>query len=148
MNSDCKVWARLRDVQVVQFRSESRTGTGWQGAGSGIVRVSAPSPDILVFDESGSWKQQDKGDIRFTNVFRWTILADRIRLEHLRFGLPNPVLLFEMAPDASGEWHETSPHMCKQDCYTATLRIEDERLFLHWVVRGPTRDETISYVYI
>lgn len=149
MTNDIRsVWSHLAQVQILSFRSESRTGIGWSGSGSGRVKVLCPSPDVLVFEESGRWQQSGGKELQFSNVFRWTLLADHIRLEHLRFGHDNPVFLFEMAPDEEGNWRDINPHPCRDDCYSATLRTEAEQLLVTWSVNGPKRDETIDYTYI
>jgi len=70
-----------------------------------------------------------------------------LRLEHLRFGMEKPVLLFDMAPTTDGAWREISPHQCREDCYTASLRIEGEILVVAWTVVGPQKRESISYTY-
>jgi hypothetical protein len=53
-----------------------------------------------------------------------------------------------MAADADGIWREISPHPCRDDCYRASLRVENGQIFVNWRVQGPKRDEFIDYVYI
>jgi hypothetical protein len=148
MNTIQAVWALLREIEALQFKSESRSGTGWSGVGKGSVKVSQITPDVLIFEEAGRWRQNGGQEIRFTNVYRWTHAADRLRLEHLRFGRESPVFLFEMAPDAEGIWRDIEPHHCRHDCYSAALRTSGGQVLLGWAVNGPTRDESIDYVYI
>lgn len=143
-----ELWTRLRDVSALQFKAASRSDAGWDGVGTGIVKVSEPSPGVLIYEESGHWQNAAGREIRFNNVFRWSQCEDHLRLEHLRFGPNRPVFLFEMAPDGDGAWHDLAPHLCRQDHYTATLLIEDERLFLNWSVHGPRHNESIAYVYV
>jgi hypothetical protein len=102
----------------------------------------------LVFTESGTWRQDGGKEIRFTNVFRWTLVDDRVRLEHLRYGADKPVFLFKMAMGPDGTWREINPHPCKDDCYRATLQLKDDQIFVSWRVHGPKRNEVIDYVYI
>lgn len=142
-----QVWEHLRGVTALHFKSQSHTGIGWEGEGAGVVKVSEIMLDVLIFEESGHWQQSGGKEIRFTNIYRWTKLEELLKLEHLRFGPDKPVFLFEMAPDKDGIWREVAPHLCKQDCYSAILQLDDARLLLNWLVRGPTRDEAISYVY-
>ena len=148
MVSNVEIWQRFREVVALRFVSKSHTGIGWSGVGSGVVKVSEPAPDVLRFEESGSWRQEGGKQLRFTNVFRWSLVEDRFRLEHLRFGADNPVFLFEMCCDADGVWHEIAPHPCRDDCYRASLRVANEQIFVSWRVRGPKRDEVIDYVYV
>ena len=86
-------------------------------------------------------------ELRFTNVFRWTHIENRLSLEHLRFGPEKPVFLFEMERDADGIWHSIAPHLCREDHYNASLHLEDEHLFLNWTVRGPRHNDDIAYIY-
>lgn len=148
MTSNIELWERFREIVAVRFTSKSHTGIGWSGAGSGIVKVSEPAPNFLIFNESGSWRQDGGKEIRFSNVFRWTLLEAQIRLEHLRFGADNPVFLFDMAADVDGVWREINPHPCRDDCYRASLCLKNEQVFVNWRVLGPKRNEVIDYIYI
>ncbi len=130
MSSLDTVWARLSEVAVLQFQSESRSATNWSGAGSGIVKVASPAPDALIFEESGEWQQSGGRKMRFSNAFRWTRIGAHLSLEHLRLGPEKPVFLFEMAPDADVVWRDVNPHPCRDDFYSATLRLDPSRLFL------------------
>src|SRR5262245_40512939 len=97
------LWAALRHVRTIQFTARSGAGTGWNGTGSGTVLVTAPQDGVLVFEESGTWQPEQGQPLRFTNVFRWTLLgSQRLRLEHLRFGPAHPVYLFDLAPAVGG----------------------------------------------
>ncbi len=147
MNSTGLMWARLSAIRSLQFDSVSRTGIGWSGTGSGQVEVSSPAEEVLVFHESGSWTQDGGRELRFSNVFRWSLGENSIALEHLRFGIDKPVWLFQLAPAENGLWTEDNPHPCRDDCYSATMQIVGEEVVLEWQVRGPKRDETISYIY-
>jgi len=141
------VWARLWEVMALSFVSRSEAKTGWIGGGDGVVKVSAPATNVLIFDESGSWQPDGQQPLRFTNVFRWTRLPDSIRLEHLRFGRSHPVYLFDLAPRPDGIWREVTPHICVDDHYSASLQIEESQLRLTWSIKGPHKQETIEYIY-
>ena len=142
-----ELWARLNAIRTLQFRSESRSCTGWNGVGNGVVNVVMASANSLIFMESGQWQQNGGNLIRFSNRFRWSKQDTHLRLEHLRFGCENPVFLFDMAPDESGVWRDVKPHPCRDDCYSATLELGENRLLVNWSVQGPTKDESIGYVY-
>lgn len=148
MVSNVEIWERLRKLTTVGWTAESQTGTGWSGSGSGTVRVSQPTPDVLILEESGTWQPNGGKQLRFINVFRWTLLQDRLRLEHLRLGPNHPVYLFDMAPDTDGIWREVEGHICNKDCYHATLQLGVELLQVGWRVHGPNRDDTIIYIYV
>src|SRR5262249_28131253 len=86
---------------------------------------------------------------QFNNVFRWTrISPTAVRLEHLRFGEDQPVLLFELhhQPDEM-RWASANPHVCGDDCYAAQLQVEEEGFTLSWTVSGPRKRERINYTY-
>jgi len=90
------VWYRLGAIGAMAFTASSSASTGWTGSGTGTVRVARPSHSILVFTESGTWSPGGGGPLNFTNVYRWTLLGDSLRLEHLRFGPEDPVYLFDL----------------------------------------------------
>lgn len=148
MATKVEMGERFRQVVAVQLVSKSHSGIGWSGVGSGVVKVSEPASDVLTFEESGSWRQDGGREMRFTNVFRWSIVEERLRLDHLRFGPSNHVFLFEMPADTDGVWHEINPHPCREDCYRASLRMDNETILVNWLVRGPQRDEVIDYAYL
>jgi Family of unknown function (DUF6314) len=149
MVSHNELWSTLQQVRLLRFDANSQATTGWNGTGSGSVVVSEDVSGILVFSESGTWQPrgQDQRSIRFTNTFRWSALESRIRLEHLRFGPANPVVLFDLVENEKGEWNEDSPHQCSEDCYTARLTINGNELLIAWSVNGPKKRESIAYTY-
>lgn len=144
-----EVLSLLQRVRSLQFEARSEAATGWNGVGTGAVTVSQPAAGVVAFDEAGTWQPNEHGRpaIGFRNVFRWSAISGALRLEHLRFGIEHPVLLFDMAPDESGTWREVSPHQCRDDCYTATLATEDDRLIVAWTIVGPRKREAIRYTY-
>ncbi len=64
-----------------------------------------------------------------------------------RFGPARPVLLFDMASDEGGGWREVRPHQCAEDCYRASLAVEDGQLVIAWSIHGPQKRESIRYTY-
>jgi hypothetical protein len=149
MHSLNEVLTLLRRVRSLRFDARSEAATGWDGVGTGTVAVSEPAAGVVVFDEAGTWQPNDSGRaaVGFKNVFRWSVVGDALRLEHLRFGPEHPVLLFDMAPGADGVWREVSPHQCREDCYTASLGVEGGQLALAWFIVGPRKRESICYAY-
>ena len=137
----------LRAVRALRFEARSEAATGWNGVGTGTVTVSEPSADIIVFEETGTWQPPNGTEIGFRNVFRWTVVDEGLRLEHLRFGPDEPVFLFDMAPGTEGEWREIRPHQCRDDCYTASMKVEGGKLLVAWSVQGPRKRESIRYAY-
>jgi hypothetical protein len=142
-----QVWERCCRVRALAFVARSANPTGWNGRGSGTVVVEQAGGGAITFTESGTWTVQDGREIRFHNVFRWSKVEDRLRLEHLRFGVDQPVYLFDLAPAGDRVWRSVSPHLCREDCYTADMRILDHCIILRWSVTGPRKQEVIEYTY-
>jgi hypothetical protein len=137
-------------IRTVSFQSSSSavTRTGWQGEGSGTITTELPNDATIVFNEAGIFHAATGSDFPFTNVFRWTLLdAETIRLEHLRFGLDNPVVLFDLTPVAEKRWTSALGHQCRDDCYTADVELLDDHLRIIWTVHGPKKAERIEYLY-
>jgi hypothetical protein len=55
--------------------------------------------------------------------------------------------MFDLAPDATGQWASVKPHVCREDCYSAELRLAEKGFFLRWAVAGPKKLESIEYEY-
>ena len=104
-------WARIATVRQLAFSATSGADTGWQGSGVGVVEVSQPAPDVIVYKESGTWSLGGDKQLVFTNVYRWTLLAKALRLEHLRFGADNPVYLFDLAVIDDSRLESVEPHV-------------------------------------
>ncbi len=145
---DC-LWMALSAVQRLSFRARSPLASGWNGSGDGTVGVTALNDGRVVYSESGQWLTAAGVKLNFTNVYRWTLLREsqRIRLEHLRFGGERPIHLFEIEPTGANDFKSVEPHVCSEDLYAATLRVDAPRLLLNWRVTGPNTDNTIEYVY-
>ena len=155
MPTSQEVLSCLRRVYSLHFSAQSQAETGWEGVGKGVVKVTSSLENSLAFHESGTW-QPNKANPKsaepppvfaFTNVFRWTAIEHRLRLEHLRFGVDKPVLLFDMAADDTGQWRELDPHLCGQDVYAASLCIEGPQIRVAWTIQGPRKQESIVYIY-
>jgi hypothetical protein len=142
------LWNRLRLVRLLSFLARSRSRTAWTGTGVGTVELRRIGDGVVVWHEQGSWRPEDgPKDIRFTNVYRWTLLDDLLRLEHLRFGESNPVHLFDLAQVGEWEWRPASPHLCREDCYSAVLLLCESAIVLRWSIDGPRKQEKIEYEY-
>jgi len=146
-----KAWTRLRAVQELTFeaRSLATSNTGWNGTGTGVVRVETAEPGVILFHERGTWTPEVGRQTTFTNVFRWTIDPDGpfIRLEHLRFGPDHPVYLFDLVTVNVGVLESSEPHVCREDLYAARMEFDEQTVRLRWTINGPRKAETISYTY-
>ena len=105
------VWKRLGSVRALTFNACSSSSTGWKGSGDGIVDVSRPAADVLVYAESGTWSLDNAKQLSFTNVYRWTLLTESLKLEHLRFGPENPVYLFDLSITDGDCMESVAPHV-------------------------------------
>lgn len=143
-----ELWECLHRVQWLRFVASSGSSTGWNGVGVGSVVVESPEAMVLTYSESGTWQPAIGPTTRFRNVFRWSIAGpELVRLEHLRFGQDHPVYLFDLIPSATGSWRSASPHLCREDCYSAELQPRGRGLSLHWLIAGPQKQESIAYEY-
>jgi len=142
-----RLWDMLCRVGALSFAARSKLPNGWNGTGVGTVEARQVKDGVLTFTESGVWHPEVGRETRFTNVFRWTVAGDVVRLEHLRFGEDHPVFLFDLVPAGEREWRSASPHLCSEDCYAAVLTVRDDGIGLRWTIDGPRKQETIEYVY-
>lgn len=141
-----RLWDRLAGVRSLSFVSRSGKATGWNGNGKGAVEVCQAGAGVMTFHEQGLWRPEGgERDIRFRNVYRWTVHGETLRLEHLRFGDAHPVYLFDLAGDR--EWRSVAPHLCGEDCYAAALLVRGDNIVLRWSVDGPRKQEVIEYLY-
>jgi Family of unknown function (DUF6314) len=133
-------------IQSLCFVSHSDCETGWNGKGTGAVKVEA-NDDVIVFYESGKWRNSKDREFGFKNTYRWTFERNHVKLEHLRFGENNPVVLFYLEAISETKWTSVCPHKCDLDLYSADLTIEEEQIILKWKVKGPGKNEEINYWY-
>ncbi len=149
MASQTEVLSLLLRIRSLRFEARTEAATGWDGVGTGSVKVSEPADGVVVFDEAGTWQPFTVGRpaVEFKNVFRWSVVGEGLRLEHLRFGTAHPVFLFDMAPREGGLWREVSPHQCREDCYTASMTVQGGQIAVAWSIVGPRKRESIRYTY-
>jgi hypothetical protein len=144
-------WRRLSEVRELTFEARSRSAlnTGWNGSGKGTVQVERIDFLTLLFHEKGLWVPSGGHEMGFRNVFRWTVDAEGrcLRLEHPRFGMEQPVYLFDLMPASERTLESSEPHVCREDRYAARMELEQQVIYLLWTVSGPTKDESILYCY-
>lgn len=86
--------------------------------------------------------------VAFSNVYRWEVEHDCLRLFHERRGAEQAVWLFDLVAMASSPAliaHQA--HACGNDRYSARLTPCDGGFDLAWRIRGPRKDETLHYRY-
>src|SRR3954453_19731605 len=148
MEPAIQLWECLCQGRFLRFVASSANPKGWNGVGTGTVVVECPAKTVLTFKEAGSWAPTIGKETRFKHVFRWSLAGPAVvRLEHLRFGADHPVYLFDLAPTADSAWSSATPHLCREDCYSAELRRHEWGMFLHWTIVGPKKQESIEYDY-
>jgi len=144
-------WEKLLKIKQLKFhaRSQSVQESGWNGAGIGTVVVTKEGSHVAIFQESGTWKNRQGEEIRFNNVFRWTLdpLAWMISLEHLRLGVDHPVFLFHLAPLSLQTLASIDSHLCEGDVYFGRVFFDAKMFRMHWRVIGPKKNEEIDYFY-
>jgi len=144
------LWTRLADVNALTLEARStNSDVGWNGMGRGEVVVEIVESGTMLFHENGGWTSDGGTKLAFTNVYRWTALAESssLRLEHLRLGNENPVYLFDLKQTGKVTWQSVEPHVCREDLYTAIMTFDGEVLALHWTIKGPAKNESIRYSY-
>jgi hypothetical protein len=149
--SAAQLMADLRHLRSLSFSACSAKATGWNGHGQGSVHIETPSPEVIVFRETGQWQpagREDRPPLQFSNTYRWTIVDPQtVRLEHLRLGPEQPVFLVDLQPAPGQAWVSTTPHECIADLYALTLSVQPNGITLHWTITGPKKDEQLTYQY-
>src|SRR5262245_30099429 len=136
-----QLWTVLRQVRSLCFFARSSAPAGWNGVRNDTVLVQSAADGVMTFAEQGTCRRQVGRDIRFTNTYRWTRAGDTLRLEHLRFGVDKPVPLFDLTQTGREEWRSASPHLCREDCYSAVLVVHGDHINLRWSIDGPRKQE-------
>lgn len=144
-------WEKLNKVKHLSFnaKTKSKEELGWDGRGKGEVIITKDSPNTLIFNEKGIWKNKQGTEVSFSNVFRWTLdrNASVISLEHLRRGVDYPVFLFHLAPSGKQSLSSVDSHLCEGDIYFGQIHFDPNSLRLNWRVIGPKKNEEIDYYY-
>jgi hypothetical protein len=140
------LWARLARVTEFSFTASNGPGsaTDWHGHGRGSVQVDSVE-DQLLFHETAHFTGTEGAALEMQNCYRWTLLADGVRLEHLRRS--EPVLLFELQPVTAHGFRSAQPHLCGRDSYSAELLLHKTELELIWQIHGPRKNERLHYHY-
>lgn len=146
-----KTWELLPKMSHIRFTSLIRTGRSENKVvGQGTVLAEYDdAKGTVIFSEQGSWKNPQEEAYQFRNVFRWSLnrFDGLISLEHLRFGIKNPVFLFHLAPLSETVFESVHAHLCGQDTYFGQLHLHSNSLELIWRILGPKKNEEIRYLY-
>ncbi|SEA09868.1 DUF6314 family protein [Microbulbifer marinus] len=141
-----QLWCRLARVTAFSFTASNGPGstTDWRGHARGTVEL-ADNGQQLLFLESAHFTHSDGREMDMRNRYRWTLLPDSVRLEHLRRA--EPVLLFELQPVTAHGFRQVAPHLCGADEYTAELLLHANEIELIWQIHGPRKNERLHYHY-
>lgn len=142
-------WGKLQSVTKLTFSATSHAKTGWNGTGRSEVVVTTPKPNMIHFQEKGSFQNLEGQSSDFFNTFRWILDQDlgSVSLEHLRFGSARPVYLFHLAPSKDGSLESVDSHLCNEDKYSGRVLLEENGFRFCWRVIGPKKNEEIDYYY-
>jgi len=145
------LWSALGEVRQIELRCayKGRDNFRRECTAAGDVTASKIKDSRITFTESGEWTAVNHKTVSFFNVYRWSLIEEGgiIRLEHLRFGIDNPVFLVDFAPVGNSILHSMTPHLCGADRYSATLSSNGGAVHLSWIVQGPTKSDEINCVY-
>lgn len=149
MDSDqaiAQLWLRLARVTEFSFNASNGPGsaTDWRGHGRGSVEVQA-NEEQLQFHEAAHFTHSDGRRVELQNRYRWTLLPESVRLEHLR--RDEPVLLFELQSVTEHGFRQVAAHICGRDKYTAELLLHNGEIELIWQIHGPRKNERLHYHY-
>lgn len=142
------IWKSLSNIKQLHFIAHTRSQSEWNGYGKGNVQVTLSANNILIFSERGAWIAENGQETNFSNIFRWTFdrYGGKISLEHLRFGVDQPVFLFHLVP--RGEYLESlDSHFCGEDSYFGQLKLKQKSIQLTWRIIGPKKNERLEYQY-
>lgn len=144
-------WEKLMSVTQLTFhaKTKSKEEKGWNGKGQGEVVIVKEGFNTLIFNEKGTWRGKQEGEVSFSNIFRWNLdrHAGVISLEHLRQGPNHPVFLFHLAPSGKHSLSSVDSHLCEADTYFGQIHFDRYSLRLNWRVIGPKKNEEIDYFY-
>lgn len=142
--------ALLTKTRRLEFSSHpgAASRSGWQGHGVGEVRTTRDGMIVRFFESGRFYPTGQARAVAFSNIYRWEIVDDRLRLFHERRGSEQAVWLFDLLPQAgSTTLVEQAAHLCGEDCYSARLVPHDHGFDLTWRIRGPHKDEILRYRY-
>lgn len=138
------LWSRLQQVNYVEFKSQSHSKKTEVSRGVGSVTSHYDGNSCLIFYEEG---KRDEFD--FHNTFRWNLsrLDALIGLEHLRYGINNPIFLFHLTPTSKNTFESLHSHICGEDTYFGKIKCQPHAIILTWRIIGPKKNEEIEYLY-
>lgn len=141
---------KLESISNFVFHSSSNNKmNGLEGMGGGAVTCIKENENSLLFYEHGRFNNSFNKSMKCNNIYRWSFhyLDNKIALQHVRFGLDNPVFLFDLIFDKENRMISQNPHICKDDKYSAEMIIETSTIKLNWVVKSLIKYNRMEYLY-
>jgi hypothetical protein len=155
-----EAWKRLQSIRQLQLVAFSYVppSPSWEGKADVCVDVRRGYPSTILFTERGTWRIGRSNEVPFSNIYRWTLAPNKIRLEHLRYGPSQPVSLIDLIPRHQGAPVGNSkvspwilagryPHYCGSDLYSGTMGLAEHGMKLDWTIQGQQKAATIHIVY-
>ncbi len=140
----------LTTIQHLEFTSQSGPNSrcAWSGQGKGTVKAVIRGNTIRFHERGHFIPEGHSRAVPFTNVYRWEVEPNCLRLFHERRGAEHAVWLFDLIEDeASSTLVSHDAHLCGDDRYSARLTPLTNGFDLNWHIEGPRKDEAIHYRY-
>ncbi len=144
-------WQCLNKIKSFSYhaKSKSQEEGSLSGIGKGEVIIKKEGETVLIYQEKGTWKTDAGKEMDFSNAYRWSLDRDknRVSLEHLRYGIHNPVFLLHLTPSGKSSLDSVDFHLCNTDSYFGKVSFAANYLRLHWKIIGPKKDQEVTYCY-
>jgi hypothetical protein len=143
-------WQQLKDVTCLSFSVKSRqNGDTNFKTGKADVQTLLSGLSSVIFQERGHWIQDQLHETAFSNSFRWTldINTSLITLEHLRYGIEDPVFLFHLTPTQPRTLESVDAHLCGEDTYLGSIIWDHAKIDFHWRIIGTYKNDHLIYRY-
>lgn len=144
-----RTWRRLAQLRRLSLTAEPglASQSGWRGTGSAEISAHADDNDWRLIEHGCFSPAGTRRSLPFENIYRWQRTGDRLRLYHERFGTAAAVFLFELVAETDTRLICRYPHLCGDDAYHGALTLTGTGFDLDWSIRGPRKDEHLSYRY-
>lgn len=142
-------WEVLKKVKKLKFTAKTIKDEDTETR-FGYAQVTlTESKEELIFDEKGFWHLDEEPNMAFSNTFRWRLdlKNQAIAVEHLRYGVKNPIFLFYLKCHGKGQLISENAHHCREDIYLATCSWNKKKVVYQWRILGPKKNQFLTYEY-
>lgn len=149
LNRIAAIWEKLPSLRVLSITATSgrASSTNWAGAGQAAVRPEVRGADWVLSERGRFTPTGSAAEVNFTNVYRWQLGKDRLRLYHERRGAAEAEFLLEFVGAGRGCLVARRPHVCGADTYSGSIILTGAGLDLIWAISGPRKDERLLCRY-